>query len=113
MINYKQLISDLKNIAIHHEQINSFGFGDLSQITNDIETKQEPKYTRMYIVPGDVEFNQYHIHYKFGLIIMDRVDDDLSNLNDDLIGFQWGEHPYCGKLQCLPSTAADPLDDLT
>lgn len=82
MIIYKQLLSDLAQIAYHHEQINSFGFGDLAQITNDLTTKQEPKYTRMYIVPGDVVFNENHIHYRFGLIIMDKVNNDLSNLND-------------------------------
>lgn len=84
MIDYKQLVADFASIAYHHQQINSFGFGDLAQCTNDIDTKQAPKYTRMYIVPGDVELNQYHIHYKFGCIIMDKVNDDLTNLNDVL-----------------------------
>lgn len=63
-------------------QINSFGFGTLDQCTMDIETKKEPKYTRMYVVPDPVIFNQNHIHYKFAIIIMDQVDDDLSNLDD-------------------------------
>jgi len=82
MINYKQLLTDFNSIALHHPQIQSFGFGDLAQCTNDIETDKEPKYTRMYMVPGDVFFNQNHIHYHFGLIIMDRINNDLSNLND-------------------------------
>ncbi len=81
-INYKQLLADLSAIAYHHPQIASFGFGDLAQCTNDIVTKQEPKYTRMYIVPGEVQFNEYHIHYKFSLIIMDRINNDLTNLDD-------------------------------
>jgi hypothetical protein len=78
-INYKQIVADLASIAYHHPQINSFGFGDLAQCTNDIVTKQEPQYTRMYIVPGDVRLNENHLHYKFSIIIMDRVDDDQSN----------------------------------
>jgi hypothetical protein len=78
-INYKQIIADLGSIAYHHPQINSFGFGDLAQCTNDIQTKQEPKYTRMYVVPGEVKLNENHLHYKFSIIIMDRVDDDQSN----------------------------------
>jgi len=81
-INYKQIAADLGSIAYHHPQINSYGFGDLSQCTNDIVTKQEPKYTRMYMVPEEVVFNQNHIHYHFSIIIMDKVEDDLSNLND-------------------------------
>jgi len=82
MMNYKQLTEDLQSIFTHHEQIKSWGFGDLSQVTNDIITKQEPEYTRAYIVPGEIQFNQNSIFYSFGLIIMDRIDDDVSNLND-------------------------------
>jgi len=81
-ITYKQILTYLSSIAYHHDQIKSFGFGDLAQCTNDIVTKQEPQYTRMYVVPENVEFNQNHIHYNFAIVIMDRVDDDLSNLRD-------------------------------
>jgi hypothetical protein len=81
-INYKQIVADLGSIAYHHPQIQSFGFGDLAQCTNDIITKQEPKYTRMYVVPGEVKLNENHLHYRFSIIIMDRVDDDQSNQSD-------------------------------
>jgi hypothetical protein len=82
MFNYKQLLADFGSIAYHHEQIKSYGFGDLAQCTNDIVTKQEPLYTRMYIVPGDVVLNQNHIHYNLSIIIMDKVNNDLSDLKD-------------------------------
>ena len=81
-INYKQILTYFSSIAYHHEQIRSFGFGDLAQCTMDVNTKQEPRYTRMYVVPQEVEFNQNHIHYNFAVVIMDKVDDDLSNLSD-------------------------------
>ena len=81
-ITYKQLLTYFSSIAYHHEQIKSFGFGDYTQITNDIETKKEPLYPRMYVVPEQVQFNQNHIHYNFGVVFMDRVEDDLSNLDD-------------------------------
>ena len=81
-INYKQILADLSSIAYHHPQIKSFGFGDLAQCTNDIVTKQEPEYTRMYVVPGEVRLNQNHLHYRFSIIIMDRVEDDQSNQSD-------------------------------
>jgi len=82
MISYKQILADLSSIAYHHEQIMSFGFGDIEQCTNDITTKQEPKYTRMYVVPKEVVFNQNQIHYNFAIIVMDKVEEDLSNLTD-------------------------------
>lgn len=81
-INYKQLLTYFSSIAYHHEQIKSFGFGDLAQCTNDIITKQEPKYTRMYIVPGEVRLNENHLHYRLSIIIMDRVEDDQSNQSE-------------------------------
>ena len=79
MVNYKQIIQDLSGIAYYHEQINSFGYGDLTQITMDIETKQEPVYTKMYVVPGSVQLAQNRLLYNFSIIILDQVNDDLSN----------------------------------
>jgi len=81
-INYKQILTYFSSIAYHHNQIKSFGWGDIKQITNDILTKKEPQYTRMYVVPEAVEFNENHIHYNFSIVIMDKVEDDLSNLSD-------------------------------
>ena len=70
MVNYKQLIQDLSGIAYYHEQINSFGYGDITQITMDIETKQEPVYTKMYVVPGEVVLAQNRLDYNFSIIIL-------------------------------------------
>jgi len=79
MMNYKQLLTYWSSIAYNHEQIKSFGFGDITQCTNDLETKKEPQYVRLYIVPQNVEFNENHIHYNFSVIVMDKIEDDLSN----------------------------------
>lgn len=84
MINFKQIVADFSSIAYHHPQVMSFGVGDLNQCTMDVQTKEEPKYTRMYVVPGNVTLNEYHIHYNFSVIIMDIVNNDLSNLPDVL-----------------------------
>ena len=83
-INYKQILTYFSSIAYHHEQINSFGIGDLAQCTMDVTTKQEPRYTRMYIVPETVQFNENEIAYNFAVVIMDKVEDDLSNLSEVL-----------------------------
>ena len=50
----------------------------------DVNTKQEPRYTRMYIVPETVQFNENEIAYNFAVVIMDKVEDDLSNLSEVL-----------------------------
>lgn len=82
MVNYKQIIQDLSGIAYYHPQINSFGYGDITQITMDVETKQEPVYTKMYVIPGDVTLNENRLNYTFSIIIMDRINNDLSNQRD-------------------------------
>lgn len=81
---YKQICSNLSEIAYNHPQINSFGIGDLKQCTMDVTTKQEPKYARMYVVPQDVLLQENHIHYNFSIVVMDKVEEDLSNLTDVL-----------------------------
>jgi len=78
-VNYKQILKDLNLLSIAHEQINSFGFGDIEQLTNDIETKVEPLYTRMYVLPGDVNLEQNQLKYNFQIIVSDRLEDDYSN----------------------------------
>ncbi len=79
LVNYKQIIQDLSGIAYYHNQINSFGYGDLTQITMDIDTKQEPLYTKMYVVPGQVQLAQNRLLYNFSIIILDQIKDDYSN----------------------------------
>lgn len=79
IVNYKTIIQDLSGIAFYHNQINSFGYGDLTQITMDIETKQEPVYTKMYVVPGSVQLAQNRLLYNFSIIILDQINDDYSN----------------------------------
>ena len=83
-INYKQILTYFSSIAYHHEQIKSFGFGELNNITMDVITKKSPEYTRMYVVPDGVEFNQNHIHYNFAVVIVDKIEEDLSNLEEAL-----------------------------
>ena len=82
MVNFKQIVQDLSGIAYYHPQINSFGFGDITQITMDIETKQEPNYTKMYVIPGFVNLNQNALQYNFSIIILDQINNDLSNQRD-------------------------------
>lgn len=82
MVNYKQIIQDLSGIAYYHNQINSFGFGDITQLTMDIETKQEPVYTKMYVIPGQTILAQNNLQYNFSIVICDLVNADLSNQED-------------------------------
>jgi hypothetical protein len=72
-VNYKQIINDFEEIADAHLQINSFGYGDLEQLTNDIQTKVEPLYTRMYVIPDIATLAQNEMTYNFQIIIADTL----------------------------------------
>jgi hypothetical protein len=84
MVNYKQILADFASIAYHHEQIQSYGFGDYKQITNDLMTKLPTKFIRMYVVPGEGVLLENEVKHRFAVVIMDKVEDDLSNLEDVL-----------------------------
>lgn len=83
-VTYKQILTYFNQIAYAHEQIRSFGIGDFTQLTNDITTKQEPRYTRLYIIPENVTFQENQISYDFAVMVYDKVEDDLSNLDEVL-----------------------------
>jgi hypothetical protein len=81
-VNYKQLIDDMEEIARAHEQVNSFGYGDITQLTMNVDTEKEPEYPRFYIVPGDTTLNESELSYNLQMIFADRLEDDYSNQRD-------------------------------
>lgn len=82
MVNFRQIITDLSGMCFYHPQVNSFGFGTLDQLTVDIDTKKEPRYTRVYCIPGDVQLNQNILTYNLSIVIADRIEEDYSNQRD-------------------------------
>jgi hypothetical protein len=84
LVTLKQIIEDFEDIANNHEQINSFGFGELEQLTMDIETEQEPRYTKLYLIPNTTVLNQNQLTYNLRVIVVDRLNEDYSNQRDAL-----------------------------
>jgi hypothetical protein len=82
--SYYQILKDWKNFSIAHEQVNSYGFGDDTQLVNDIETKVEPLYPRLYFIPEVSTLNQNQLDINFDVKCVDRIEDDLSNQQDVL-----------------------------
>jgi hypothetical protein len=76
------VIDDFDEIARAHEQINSFGFGDITQLTMDVKTKQEPVYPKMYMVPSAAQFAQNELIFNFQIIIADQLNADYTNQRD-------------------------------
>ena len=82
--SYRVIVKDFQKFADLHKQVNSFGFGDITQLTNDIITKKEPLYPRMYIVPEESRFDPNHMHIQWNVVVSDIVNSDLSNQQDVL-----------------------------
>jgi hypothetical protein len=82
--SYLQIIEDWKGFANAHEQVRSWGFGDIEQLVNNVLTKKEPLYPRMYFVPNTTRLSENHMHITWQVIVCDIVDDDLSNQQDVL-----------------------------
>lgn len=87
-LTLKKVLKDLNYLCNNHMQVNSFGFGDLKQLTNDIVTDLEPYYTRVYVIPDDSAIVDNVVKYRLQIVITDRLNSDYSNqldvLNDTL-----------------------------
>lgn len=83
-ITFKQILTYFSQIGYNHEQIRSFGWGDFKQLTMDVETKIEPLYPRMYIVPGPVDLKTNEINYSFSIVIADIINENQDNLEEVL-----------------------------
>jgi hypothetical protein len=82
--SYRVVVKDFEKFALLHEQINSFGFGDIEQITMDIITKEEPRYPRMMVLPDVVKIQTGHVHISWKIIFCDKLNPELSNQQDVL-----------------------------
>jgi hypothetical protein len=82
--SYKYILDEFQKFANLHQQVNSYGFGDIEQLTNDIITKQEPEYPRMYVLPDITLIQRSHIHLGWRVFFVDKLNNDISNFTDVL-----------------------------
>jgi hypothetical protein len=82
--SYKYVLDEFQTFANLHEQIRSYGFGDVEQLTNDIITKVEPEYPRMYVLPDSTHIQPGHIHLGWRVFFVDKLNNDISNFADVL-----------------------------
>jgi hypothetical protein len=91
-INFKTFHDDFLLLSDHHKQINSFGFGQLQDLAYYIESvlktentyDNSPVYPLLYVVPQNVSQNMQYTNYEFLVIVMDILEEDLSNQTDVL-----------------------------
>ena len=91
-VNFKTIASDFQILANFHKQLNSFGLGDIDQLTywnesrlkEDNTTFNSPYYPLLYVVPSKVENDLQYKTWEFNTTVSDIVEDSLQNNEDTL-----------------------------
>lgn len=91
-VNFKTLATDFETLANFHKQLNSFGLGDIDQLSywtqsrlkEDNTTYNSPYYPLLYIVPSKVENDLQYKVWEFNTTVSDIVEDSLQNNEDTL-----------------------------
>ena len=91
-VNFKTLAVDFQTLANLHKQLNSFGLGDIDQLTyltqqrlkEDNTTSNSPYYPLLYVVPSKVENDLQYKVWEFNTTVSDIVEDSLQNNEDTL-----------------------------
>lgn len=91
-INFKSIIDDFRLLSNYHKQINSFGFGDITEFGYLTEMRdkenntdnQSPYYPLMFVVPNTATQELQYMTYEFNVIVADIIERDLDNMIDVL-----------------------------
>ena len=91
-INFKTIADDLKYLANSHKQINSFGLGNVDELSflttsrdkQDNPDAQSPYFPLLFIVPGNITNDLQFKEWKFNVVSLDIVERDLANEVDTL-----------------------------
>lgn len=91
-INFKTIADDLKYLANSHKQINSFGLGNVDELSflttsrdkQENPDAQSPYFPLLFIVPGDVTNDLQFKEWKLNVVSLDIVERDLANEVDTL-----------------------------
>lgn len=96
-INLKTIVDDMELLAKYHKQINSWGFGSMSDFIYWVEmrdkkentTFESPIYPMMYVIPSSAQQiitddGSSWTNYQMNVMIIDILEKDLSNQVDVL-----------------------------
>jgi hypothetical protein len=91
-VNFKTLSVDFQTLANLHKQLNSFGLGDIDQLSywtqsrlkEENTTFNSPYYPLLYVVPSKVENDLQYKVWEFNTTVSDIVEDSLQNNEDTL-----------------------------
>lgn len=91
-VNFKTIAVDFETLANLHKQLNSFGLGDIDQLSywtqsrlkEDNTQSNSPYYPLLYVVPSKVENDLQYKVWEFNTTVSDIQEDSLQNQEDTL-----------------------------
>lgn len=89
-INFKSVADDFSKLANLHKQLNSFGLGDVNQLSYWTQQRDReentsfmsPYYPLLYVVPSQVENDLRYKTWEMNVIVSDILERDLANQVD-------------------------------
>ncbi len=81
MNNYRTIIESFEAFAENHPLIQTFSYGDLSDVGRD---DNKIKYPILHIIPQPSTLEKDYTDFVFNIIIGDLVNEDESNQLDSL-----------------------------
>ena len=82
-LNYEKIINESKDFADRHDQINSFGNGDLFEIVEEKNghSLQDYNYPLLWLQDGTSNINSNELTFSFNVIVLDQVLNGEENEN--------------------------------
>lgn len=90
IVTHNTILTNLREIATSHKQINSFGSGHIS----DIATSGVTDYVQMWVEPLDSTFSTGAVVRSYNIYILDRCFKDQSNVDEVISDAQF----ICGDI---------------
>jgi uncharacterized delta-60 repeat protein len=89
-INFKSVADDFSKLANLHKQLNSFGLGDVNQLSYWTQQRDReentsfmaPYYPLLYVVPSQVEHDLRYKTWDMNVVVADILERDLANQVD-------------------------------
>ena len=82
-LNYEKIINESKDFADRHDQINSFGNGDLWEVVEkkNGDSLQNYVYPLLWLQDGTSGINEKELTFSFNVIVLDQVLNGEVNEN--------------------------------
>ena len=127
--NFKKIMDLLRQLADYHEQIQSWGFGDIQQLIyhtemrlkqDNTQNNQAPFYPAMWVIPEGARTDGKETVYDFNILIMDienvkNFDNQLDTFSDtlDILKDVIAQLKYATGMECYCQLDIDYPIDMT